>query len=175
MKRIRFQSTLCACTLMFLIVTLAFSSASADTTVGGTISTDTTWTLAGSPYVVTANITVQGVDGPDDITTLTIEPGVQVRFNRYRLMNIGGNTGNPGALVAQGTSANPIMFTSNETNKAPGDWYGVRIFNTADDTSTLMAHCVVEYSGYGSNGAVYIYNAAPSIQNCEFRNASNSR
>ena len=32
----------------------------ADTFVSGTISTDTTWTIAGSPYVMTGSITVIG-------------------------------------------------------------------------------------------------------------------
>ena len=40
------------------------------TNVGGTITTNTTWTPAGSPYIMTGSVTVtQGIN-------LTIEPGV---------------------------------------------------------------------------------------------------
>jgi len=48
--------------------------------VSGAIRTNTTWTKAGSPYVVTGSVTVYG----DTTTgvTLTIEPGVEVRFKR---------------------------------------------------------------------------------------------
>ena len=53
---------------------------------GGTISTDTTWNLAGSPYVITGTLFVEGTDGADGVTTLTLEPGVEVRFDgRYHL------------------------------------------------------------------------------------------
>ena len=45
------------------------------TDVGGIIDTDTTWGIAGSPYVATKNIQV-AVGG-----TLNIEPGVIIKFN----------------------------------------------------------------------------------------------
>ncbi len=59
-------------TLGLLLTLLALIGAppAAATNVSGTISTNTTWTLANSPYVMTGNVTVStGV-------TLTIEPGV---------------------------------------------------------------------------------------------------
>jgi hypothetical protein len=46
----------------------------ASTTVGGIIDADTTWTKAGSPYEATSIVTVVSN------VTLTIEPGVEVRF-----------------------------------------------------------------------------------------------
>ena len=79
--------------LVFLFALPAFSLA--DTTVGGTISTDTIWTVSGSPYIVTSSITIQGVDGADGITTLTIEPGAEVRFNSNIQLNVGASSGNP--------------------------------------------------------------------------------
>ena len=47
-----------------------------DTLVSGTISTNTTWTLANSPYVVTGTVTVDAAANP----TLTIQAGVTVKF-----------------------------------------------------------------------------------------------
>ena len=99
------------------IVVFGALAARAQTTVpGGTISTDTTWTLAGSPYTVTGNLAVVGTDGADAITTLTIQPGVEVRFNAAIQLQIGGTVaGSPGRLVADGNAAGgpaQIRFTS---------------------------------------------------------------
>ncbi|MBI5195451.1 MAG: right-handed parallel beta-helix repeat-containing protein, partial [Nitrospirae bacterium] len=44
----------------------------------GVISTDTTWTLAGSPYIITGHIFVFSTTSEP---TLTIEPGVVVKFD----------------------------------------------------------------------------------------------
>jgi hypothetical protein len=53
-------------------VALIPRSAFADTPVCAVISADTTWTMAGSPYVVTSKVQVPlGV-------TLTIDPGITV-------------------------------------------------------------------------------------------------
>ena len=46
-----------------------------DTIVGGFITTDTVWDIGGSPYIAEQSILV--MDG----ATLTIEPGVEVRFD----------------------------------------------------------------------------------------------
>ena len=77
----RFINRLSTLVLFFLTVMMIPPDAFCVTLAGGTITTDTTWTLTGSPYIVTGSITVQGADGADGVTTLTIEPGVEVRFN----------------------------------------------------------------------------------------------
>ncbi|MBN1141608.1 MAG: hypothetical protein JXB25_07440, partial [Deltaproteobacteria bacterium] len=82
-------------TLLLMLLGLA-SGSWADTQVSGTITTDTTWNLAGSPYIVTGALRVQGTDGADGVTTLTIQPGVEVRFNAQRSLSIGNSSGSPG-------------------------------------------------------------------------------
>ena len=82
----------------------------------GVISADTTWTLAGSPYVVTGFVQVYGT--PTAPVTLTIEPGVVVKFIAGAGMQIGYST-SQGALIARGTSANRILFTRSGTS---GNW-----------------------------------------------------
>ena len=71
--------------------------------VGGTITTDTTWTAAESPYIITSTIVI-----PEDVN-LTIEPGVTVTtessVTTMFLIN--------GALKAHGDATNKITFDGN--------------------------------------------------------------
>ncbi len=87
-----------------LILLLAIANnAVAATPVSGIIDSDTTWTLAGSPYIITGSVLV--MEG----ATLTIDPEVEVRFDgSYRLQI-------EGQLIAIGTASNLIRFTSNLT------------------------------------------------------------
>ena len=116
---------------------------------GGTITRDATWP-SNIQYHILGNITVQGIDGADEITTLTIEPGAELRFNQNVRLNIGSTSGEPGALSAVGTADEPIIFTCNQETPAPGDWYGIYLYDNNtddDDASTILEHCVVEYAG----------------------------
>ena len=89
-----------------------------------------TWSIAGSPYFVVGDITVPSTH------TLTIEPGVEVRFNGNYYLDIDGG------LVAEGTSSNQILFTSNQSNPSAGDWGDIQLSTTILPVS--MAYCRVE-------------------------------
>src|SRR5437667_5408991 len=58
------------------LVICCAASALADTNVSGSITTNTTWTAANSPYIVNGPSSVSVNSG----VTLTIEPGVTVKF-----------------------------------------------------------------------------------------------
>ena len=85
--------------LLFSVIVgnLHFGVVHATTDISGVISSDTTWTQAGSPYTLTSNLLVEnGVK-------LTINAGTTVNLGSYYIMV-------NGTLVARGTSDNPIRF-----------------------------------------------------------------
>src|SRR4026208_2334853 len=85
-----------------LLLCISSSASRAQTNVSGGIYTNTTWTLANSPYIVVDTVVVFPT------YTLTIEPGVVVKFNDHKRLEI-----RQAALIAEGTSTDSIRFTSN--------------------------------------------------------------
>ena len=114
------------------------------------ISRDLTLKDHGIPYYFVFD-RVRVTDAAGTTTpTLTIEPGVQLRFDDY--LQIGffnrGVSNQPGKLIAVGTAAKPILFTSSKTTPAPGDWPGVYLLNAA---GSRMENVRIDYAG-GPNG-----------------------
>jgi hypothetical protein len=85
-------------------VLFTFFSVAHATNVSGVINTNTTWTTAGSPYIVTGNNLLV-----DTLTTLTIQPGVTVKLDSARCILV------KGYLNAIGTATDSIVFTKNGT------------------------------------------------------------
>jgi parallel beta-helix repeat protein len=146
----------------------AVPAALASTNVGGPILTHTTWDLAGSPYIVTSSVIV------GNGATLTIEPGVEVRFNPGLGLTV-GYAGFPpnGKLVARGTSGSPILFTSNTTQQ-PGAWARIHFTDYAVDavydaqgnyvSGSILEHVTIEYAGAGTNvAAVTVESSSPGL------------
>ena len=144
----------------------------ASTDVGGDITSDTTWTQANSPYIVTASVLVsEGV-------TLTIEPGVTVKFEGDKALGIDGE------LIARGTEANPIVFTSNQATPAAGDWANIVFTDTSVDATydaegnylsgSIMQYCTVEYGGGGNTPAIKIVSSSPFVDHCTIRSNGSS-
>ena len=133
--------------------------ARAATNVGGTMSVDTTWTAAGSPDVLTSNVSVAAN------VTLTLQPGVIVKA-----LNTGLSIADTGRLIAQGTASEPIVFTSlkddsiggdtngdgSATTAAPGDWGytysggGISFQGgSAASPLSLLDYVTIRYARYG--------------------------
>ncbi|MBF0227164.1 MAG: fibronectin type III domain-containing protein, partial [Desulfobacterales bacterium] len=135
---------------------------------GGILSKDAVYPNTVT-YEILGTITVKGTDGQDGITTLTINEGTVFRFAASSQLIIGASSGEGGALIARGTQDNPIIFTSNKPTPSKGDWAGIFFYNTTDDTSSIIDHCIIEYChSYG----IYTNNASPSIRNSIIRNTN---
>jgi parallel beta-helix repeat protein len=121
-----------------------------------TLAADTTWTAAASPYNVLGRIIV-----PEGIT-LTIEAGAELRFTGVYYILVYGK------LLAEGTSGSPILFTSEKTTPARGDWGGIYFYDESDDSSTI-SYATVEYGG-GYN--LYCAGASPTFDRVTTRESS---
>ncbi len=132
---------------------LLVTDVKATTNVSGLISSDTTWTQANSPYLLTGTLTVNsGV-------TLTIQPGVTVDLASYSFL-VGGT------LNATGTSDNNINFQTSYS------YSSIRIqflSTSANWTATTNSGCIVTNSLFNSVGII-VTNCSPKISNNYFTN-----
>ncbi len=116
--------------MLVLFFSCTNSSLFAQTNVSGGIYTNTTWTLANSPYLITGPIVV--FPGK----TLTIEPGVEVRVKE----NIGGTISFievRGNIVAVGTQNQPITFQGDALLTEKGTWQGILLKGTQGATGAF--------------------------------------
>lgn len=158
--------------LIILFPFLFFTSTFAQTIVSTSISSNTTWTVANSPYIVQGSISVE----PN--TTLTIEPGVVVKME-FAVMNISGT------LIAKGTEQDSIVFTSisddtyggdsnadgDATEPYPGEWLTLSF--RASSGNSVLEYCLFKYGGsYAEIGAVDLVSPIRSLEFCQFTDCS---
>lgn len=133
---------------------------------GSLLDEDTMLTSSlASVYSISNQITVKGTDGSDGITTLTLEPGITIKFSDYARLNIGESGSIPGALIAQGTNDSPILFTVNPDINYTPSWTGIAFHDTTDDSTTILDYCIVEKGLPG----ISIYSSSPTITNSIIR------
>lgn len=90
-----------------------------------------TWRKVESPYTITGDIYIPRG------RTLTIEPGVVVKFAGHFKFTVGYRA----TLSAHGTKEENIVFTATDTDEG---WFGLRFVNTGDDDT--LEYCTIEYS-----------------------------
>jgi len=119
-------------------------SAGATTYVYSAINSDTTWTASSSPYVIDSNVHIESG------ATLTIEEGTIIKFNdRLKCCELNVFSG---GLVARGTEANPIIFTSIKDDSAGGDTNE----DGADTTPSSQDKWYLKF-GSGNRGSIFEY------------------
>jgi|GEM_PF-1622946 len=160
--------------ICFLLLFSSTGYAAGPTTVGGTYSSNQTWTPDGSPYIVTSDISLT------NCATLTIttalggggEAPVIIKFNPGKGMRIGRNFSNKeyGFLIAQGSENFPITFT---TNVAGQYWKGISFMwlppaGQCTGLYNKLSHCIIEYGAaadsYSENGKANVINRCSYVQ-----------
>jgi hypothetical protein len=102
------------------------------------IAQSETWHNRGIPYVLSNGLSVGHAVNP----TLTLEPGVELRFAPGGILLVGWvGTGN---LRAIGTASQPIVFTG--LYDFAGSWMGAMVGPYAD-TTTVFEHVILNNGG----------------------------
>jgi hypothetical protein len=92
--------------------------------------------------------------------TIAIQPGVTLAFGSGAYLEV-----REGTLLAQGTAAQPVLFTSRAAVPHPGDWGGLVFRDRASGGNTLD-HVIIEYAGRGTAegpGTIVVHQDGPVL------------
>ena len=148
----------------------------------GYVTTSVTMHQVGVPYWIYAQHdnqpTIAQVNAGQPAPVLTIEAGVRLRMAPATELVVGfgqdvNTLGSPASMIAIGTAAQPIVFTSAANVPAPGDWVGIHFGGTGGPPNQVD-HASIEYAGGdplingfsctpgpSQNSAVLIYSWKP--------------
>jgi hypothetical protein len=131
----------------------------AQTSVTSNILANTTWTPAGSPYVVSGIIAVV------ESAQLTILPGTQVLFTANSGIDL------IGTLYAVGTEQDSILFASNVVPAANNAWRGIRVVGTTNPLGSgnqvRMEYCKAMHA-YRFTDMDLAYHGPYIFKHCHF-------
>ena len=149
---------------VFFLTVISFGI-NGQTNVSGFINANTTWDLAGSPYIVTGNALLSHG------YTLIINPGVVIKFDSDKALQIDGE------LIAIGTPQNRITFTSNQSMPQAGDWAKLHFADTCVNATfdsfgnytsgCILKYCDVLYGGGLGYGAIDVEYSSPYFSHCK--------
>jgi hypothetical protein len=173
----------------FLNIAFAANGSKGIRILEGTLSSITTLNkrdVAGINNIayIIGNITIS----PGGI--LTIAPGVVLKFVNNGISDISVQ----GALIAQGTPSQKIIFTSlpddsnggdtnndgNATVPARGNWRCIQFLSSSTDTLNALKNCEIRYSGSGayqynySYGAITATNAKVIVDSCVIQQSNST-
>ena len=123
----------------------------------GMIETDMVWP-AGFTFLITCDLLVT------DDTSLTIQPGVTVKFDGNYKLRVDG------MLIADGTAGEPIVFTGAKAFPNKGDWYGIEFKSSSHEDSSIT-YSEIKFASYGIRVES---NAAPTISHNTITQISNT-
>jgi hypothetical protein len=126
--------------------------------VGGSVAANVTWTAANGPYRIGSSLTI-----PDGVT-LTIEPGTTV----YLAPAVDLLVANGGRLLAEGSAAAPIRFTTQPG--VNGAWGGITINGVGASPETRFAY--VAFEGNSTN-CIQVYGGSLYLEHSTFLSTSN--
>lgn len=124
-----------------------------------TLTTGNIVTISGNITGTLVNTNIYVVNGSQLTiptgSTLVIQPGTIIRFNQNIPFIVYGT------LLAEGSSGNEIVFTSNQTNPASNDWQGIEVYTG----STKITNCIIEYADH----CIKTYGCGPTIEYNDIR------
>jgi hypothetical protein len=137
------------------------------TSLGVTVDQDITQSVTWSADKV---YTINGDVEVSNNSILTIQPGTVIKFAANASLTI-GYSGNA-TLIADGTAALPIVFTSTAIAPAAGAWKGLFFYDkTLNNTS--LTYCNIQYAGSNSNyGAINLIGCDIAINNSNVANSA---
>ncbi|MDF2693093.1 MAG: Fibronectin type domain protein [Labilithrix sp.] len=111
----------------------------------------------GLPYHVISSLRVGDSGDARTPGTLTVEPGITLRFQKGSVLSIEAYTADEaatGTLRAIGTPDKPIVFTSDSATPTPGDWVGIT-FKGTPSPNNRIEHATIAYAGGDSGISSY--------------------
>ena len=135
-----------------LLFSIRGARAAGPTYIHYNITQSTEWSLANSPYVIQQDITVLAG------ATLTVDPGVEVRFNSLPAAKAGTgpNLLIQGALRAVANHKAPISFIS----AVQGEQWGAIHFLYCDSGHCVLQQCEIR------GGLIICTGSSPAITSC---------
>jgi hypothetical protein len=115
-------------------------------------------TLAPGIYLIKNSLSLNGPN------KLTLSPGTVFKFANDTWIDIRDNA----TLIAQGTAAAPILFTSERSGPQPGDWSGLGIYKC---DNSILEYCIFEYGGNSDYWGMVHVQCEMTIKNCTFKDS----